>query len=170
MELLGTSHDAASRRQQLSSEADVLSASQGITDSLRRTKNMMATELEHSGAQLAAMETSHERLRTTGNEYQSQNSLLGRSKSLLRVINWQNKSEMYLLWAGLVLFCLVVLYISHKRSIYFVPKSLRPVSLVRSALSIVQSHGTTNDTELIVTDKEDSALIGDQDSIAHTEL
>lgn len=88
-------------------------------------------ELEHSGAQLAAIEMSKERLLKAKSEYGDQHSLLSKSKGLIKVINWQNKSERYLLWAGLLLFCLVATYIIQKRFLYFVPHSMRPMALLR---------------------------------------
>ena len=99
LELLG-SGDAMQTRKKWKTEVDVVAASEGITESLRRTKNIMAQELEHSGAQIAAIEVSHERLKKTHTEYGTQHSLLKKSKGLLKVIDWQNKSERYLSWAG----------------------------------------------------------------------
>eukprot|EP00890_Picochlorum_soloecismus_P000110 jgi/Picsp_1/109/NSC_00109-R1_vesicle transport protein len=147
-ELLGPG-DGAAKRRQLASEADVLAASTGVTESLKRTKNLLAQELEHSGAQLAAMEMSQERLKKTRSEYAGQHLLLKTSKNLLKVIDWQNKSERYLLWAGLVMFCLVALYITQKRAMYFVPEALRPMRLLRKSISLIHSRShqnMTNDT------------------------
>jgi len=130
-ELLRGSQDIAGARKQLQTESDIIRTSENITDSLRRTRNIMAQELEHSGAQLAAIEMSKERLLKAKSEYGDQHSLLSKSKGLIKVINWQNKSERYLLWAGLLLFCLVAMYIIQKRFLYFVPHSMRPMALLR---------------------------------------
>jgi len=88
-------------------------------------------ELEHSGAQIAAIEMSKERLLKAKSEYGDQHSFLSKSKGLIKVIDWQNKSERYLLWAGLLLFCLTALYIIQKRFLYFIPHSMRPMAILR---------------------------------------
>jgi hypothetical protein len=46
--------------------------------------------------------------------------------------------ETYMLWFGLALFALVSFYVAQKRLLYFVPHSLRPMSLAGSALSLVR--------------------------------
>jgi hypothetical protein len=53
---------------------------------------VLAEELEHTGATLAAMEASHSQLAKTGDEYRGQHGRLKRSKGLLRTLNWQAKS------------------------------------------------------------------------------
>lgn len=83
------------------------------------------------------MEISHQQLRKTNSQYTGQHTLLGRSKKLIRTVQWQNQSERYLLWGGLILFCLVALYIGHKRSIYFVPYRLRPGYLLKALFRMV---------------------------------
>jgi len=95
-------------------------------------------ELAHTSATLAAMEVSHGQLNKTKDEYVGQHSLLKRSKGLLRTITWQNKSETLLLWGGLILFALVAAYVAQKRAMYFVPESLRPMALVRTAVWVVK--------------------------------
>jgi hypothetical protein len=154
LELLG-SGDAMQTRKKWKTEADVIAASEGITESLRRTKNIMAQELEHSGAQIAAIEMSQERLKKTHSEYGSQHTLLKKSKGLLKVIDWQNKSERYLLWAGLWFFCLVSMYIIQKRMLYFVPPSIRPVALLRYTLNLFRSNDEQNTTRSMPTDEPD---------------
>lgn len=84
--------DAQIRRRQLQNDSDVVAASEGITDSLRRTRQMLNDELQHTGSTLAAMEVSHQQLHKTHDEYVGQQGLLGKSKGLLRTLTWQNKS------------------------------------------------------------------------------
>lgn len=128
---------AAERRKQWKTEADLVAASKGVTESLVRTKNMLAEELEHSGTQLAAIEVSQERLGKTRKEYDSQHGKLNAAQRLIKVIDWQNQSERYLMWAGLALFALTAAYIVWKRSVYFVPASLRPVAVFRYGYSMM---------------------------------
>lgn len=135
-ELLGSTQ-ASVVRKQWRDESDLVSASQKITESMKRTKNILAQELEQSGAQLAALGMSQETLAKSNTQYQGQHSKLKRAKGLLSTIDWQNKSERYLLWAGLSLFCAVALYIIQKRALYFVPPSLRPMAFVRYALRML---------------------------------
>lgn len=135
-ELLG-SNQASVVRKQWKNESDLVSASQNITESMKRTKNILAQELEQSGAQLAALGMSQEMLSKSNEQYQSQHTRLKRAKGLLSTIDWQNKSEQYLLWAGLSLFCTVALYIIQKRVLYFVPPSLRPMAFIQYALRML---------------------------------
>lgn len=53
---------------------------------------VLAEELEHTSATLAAMEASHAALGRTRDEYHGQHRKLRKSKGLLRTLNWQNKS------------------------------------------------------------------------------
>lgn len=129
---------AAERRKQWKTEADLMEASKGVTQSLARTKNMLAQELEHSGAQLAAIEVSKERLGKTNKEYDSQHAKLHLARKLINVIDWQNQSERYLLWAGIALFALTAAYIVQKRAIYFVPESLRPMAVARYGYYMIE--------------------------------
>lgn len=98
-------------------------------------------EVAHTSAVLASMEVSNAQLTKTRDEYLGQHAHLGRSKNLLRTIEWQNKSDVWLLWAGLILFAIVSLYIAQKRVAYFVPESMRPLALVKSAVSIAHGGG-----------------------------
>jgi len=102
----------------------------------------MSEELEHTSATLAAMDISHQQLGKTRKEYVGQHSLLRRSKGLLRTIDWQNRSETIMLWGGLILFVLVSLYVAQKRVVYFVPESMRPMALVRTAVWALKSPST----------------------------
>ncbi len=53
---------------------------------------VLAEELDHTSATLAAMEASHASLAKTRSEYQGQHGRLKRSKGLLGTLNWQAKS------------------------------------------------------------------------------
>jgi len=127
-------------------------------------------ELEHSGAQLAAMEMSQERLKKTRSEYDGQHALLKRSKKFLKIIDWQNKSERYLLWAGLVMFCLVALYITQKRAMYFVPVALRPMSLVRKSISLIRGTTTSSGQNMTNGTFSDADLMDEYEQHIQSEL
>lgn len=53
---------------------------------------MLAEELEHTSATLAAMEQSHGQLGRTRDEYHGQHRHLRRSRGLLGTLSWQAKS------------------------------------------------------------------------------
>ncbi|KAI3436768.1 hypothetical protein D9Q98_006180 [Chlorella vulgaris] len=127
-----TGGDAATRQRKLQTEADTVTLAEDVTGGLRRTRQVLAEELEHTGATLAAMEASHSQLAKTGDEYRGQHGRLKRSKGLLRTLNWQAKSETYMLWFGLSLFVLVCAYIFQKRAGHFVPDRLKPAALLRA--------------------------------------
>ena len=99
---------------------------------------MLAQELEHSGAQLAAIELSHERLSKTNKEYEGQHGKLITAQGLVKLIDWQNQSERYLLWAGIAIFAACAGWIVQKRCIYFVPESLRPMAVLRYGYSMLK--------------------------------
>lgn len=82
------------------------------------------------------MELSHHRLGQTRDEYQGQHGVMKKSKGLLKVLDWQNRSETYILWLGLFFFLLTAAYVVQKRTIYFVPEALRPVTLLKSAVGL----------------------------------
>lgn len=123
--------NAVEKRKQWRAEADLVAASKGVTESLTRTKHLLAQELEHSGAQLAAIELSQERLTKTNKEYDGQHGKLKTAQGLIKVIDWQNQSERYMLWGGILLFAACAAWIVQKRCMYFVPESLRPMAVVR---------------------------------------
>lgn len=63
-------------------------------------KQVLAEELDHTSATLAAMEQSHGALGKTRDEYTGQHRHLRRSKGLLGTLNWQAKSVRTLGMAG----------------------------------------------------------------------
>ncbi|KAL4541178.1 hypothetical protein Ndes2526B_g05721 [Nannochloris sp. 'desiccata'] len=136
-QLLGTP-EAAAKRKQMATDADVVGTSEGITESLRRTRQIMSEELQHTSTTLAAMDVSHTQLSRTRDEYLGQHGILKRSKGLLRTITWQQKSETILLWCGLALFVLTAGYVAQKRALYFVPEALRPMAVIKTTYRIIR--------------------------------
>eukprot|EP00887_Chlorella_sp_A99_P001434 scaffold8.g1434.t1 len=127
--LAGT--DPLARQRALATEAGAVAASEGVTEGLRRTRAVLAEELSHTAATLAAMETSHATLGATRDEHGRQHGHLRKSKGLLAALSWQNRSEAVMLWGGLLLFMTVVAYVATKRAGYFVPEPLRPAALLQ---------------------------------------
>ena len=66
-----------------------LETSKGITRGLRRARQALAEELQHTGATLHALDASQQQLQETRDEYYGQAPLLQRAGRLLRHINWQ---------------------------------------------------------------------------------
>jgi hypothetical protein len=120
----------------LTSDSDAIHSAKGATEGLRRTRAVLAEEIEHTSTTLATLEVSHHRLGQTRDEYRGQHGVMKKSKGLLQVLYWQNKSETYMLWLGLSFFLLTATYVVQKRTIYFVPEALRPVTLVKSAVGL----------------------------------
>ena len=90
------------------------------------TLNVNVQELDHTSAQLAAMDASHERLAKSKEEYEKQTPLLTKSRRLLSKMSWHSVLDSITLYGCLAIFFLVVAYILQKRLIYFVPSFLIP--------------------------------------------
>jgi hypothetical protein len=83
-------------------------------------------ELEHTSATLAALETSSATLKDANDEYGSQRARIKQSHKLLTKMHRSSILDRVAMWAGIILFSLVVLYIVLKRAVYFVPPILVP--------------------------------------------
>ena len=158
--------NAAEKRKQWRTEADLMAASKGVTESLTRTKHLLAQELEQSGAQLAAIELSHEQLSKTNKEYDEHHGKLKTAQGLIRVVDWQNQSERYLLWGGVWLFAACAAWVVQKRCMYFVPESLRPMAVLRYAYSMLKRSEDGRDEDSLL------GLHGDhgEDLVVHEDL
>lgn len=102
-------------------QAETVATSQGITKSLLRTRQLMAQELEHTSATLAAMDASNERLAEGREELRGHRSLFSGSRRLLRALFRSSVLDSMSLYGGLALFFIVVAYILQKRTLYFAP-------------------------------------------------
>ncbi|KAL4457832.1 hypothetical protein ABPG75_012697 [Micractinium tetrahymenae] len=122
--------EAGLRQRRAQLEGDTVAAAEEVTGGLRRTRQVLAEELEHTSATLAAMEASHTALGRTRDEYHGQHRKLRQSGGLLGTLNWQNKSETYMLWMGLTIFLAVCAYIFQKRAGHFIPEPLKPSNLL----------------------------------------
>lgn len=114
------------------SNSGAVAASQEITHSLQRTRQLMAQELEHTSATLAAMDTSNERLSQTRDELHTQRGLFRSSRKLLRALLTSVMLDNVSLYGGLALFFVVVAYILQKRTLYFAPLHRLAAPLLRS--------------------------------------
>lgn len=93
-ELLGAASaqglSAAAAAQRAAAASSRLATSQNVTQGLKRARQVLAEELQHTSATLAALDSSHGQLRGARDEYVGQAPLLKRSRRLLRTINWQS--------------------------------------------------------------------------------
>mmetsp|Transcript_16374 Transcript_16374/g.31574 ORF Transcript_16374/g.31574 Transcript_16374/m.31574 type:complete len:260 (+) Transcript_16374:247-1026(+) len=114
-ELLRGGDDTAARQRRIQTEAEQNAAAEEVTAGLRRTRQLMAQELEHSGKAVAALGESNLTLRKVETEFLSQQPLLRVSKRLLSYLKRQEVIDRILVIVCFVLFLMVVLHIVLKR-------------------------------------------------------
>ncbi|XP_058101360.1 uncharacterized protein LOC131245726 [Magnolia sinica] len=113
--LLGGGEESTIRRRNLQTKAGMTSAAESITDSLRRTRQLMVQEVERSANTLTTFEESTGVLRKAENEYKGHRSLLMRTRRLLTTMQRQDVLDRVILVVGLLLFSSAVLYVVSKR-------------------------------------------------------
>ncbi|CAK9167389.1 unnamed protein product [Ilex paraguariensis] len=113
--LLGGGEESTIRRRNLQTKAGMTSAAESITESLRRTRQLMVQEVERSASTLMTFEESTGVLRKAEGEYKGHRSLLMRTRNLLSTMQCQDVLDRVILVAGFLLFLLAVLYVVSKR-------------------------------------------------------
>ncbi|KAK1426886.1 hypothetical protein QVD17_15566 [Tagetes erecta] len=113
--LLGGGEESTVRRRNLQTKAGMTSAAESITESLRRTRQLMVQEVERSGSTLMAFEESTGVLKKAESEYKGHASLLTRTRNLLSTMKRQDVLDRIILAVGFLLFSLAVLYVVSKR-------------------------------------------------------
>ncbi|XP_076915275.1 uncharacterized protein LOC143574572 [Bidens hawaiensis] len=113
--LLGGGEESTARRRNLQTKAGMTSAAESITESLRRTRQLMVQEVERSGSTLMAFEESTGVLKKAESEYKGHVSLLTRTRNLLSTMKRQDVLDRIILSVGFLLFSLAVLYVVSKR-------------------------------------------------------
>nr|GEV13046.1 sec20 family protein [Tanacetum cinerariifolium] len=113
--LLGGGEESTARRRNLQTKAGMTYAAESITESLRRTRQMMVQEVERSESTLMAFEESTGVLKKAESEYKGHRSLLGRTRNLLSTMKRQDVLDRIILIVGFTLFSLAVLYVVSKR-------------------------------------------------------
>ncbi|XP_025791477.1 uncharacterized protein LOC112872628 isoform X3 [Panicum hallii] len=88
--LLGGGEESTIRRRNLQTKAGMTSAAESITESLRRSRQMMVQEVERSASTLATFDESTSVLRKAEGEYQGHRSLLMRTRGLLSTMQRQD--------------------------------------------------------------------------------
>lgn len=113
--LLGGGEESTIRRRNLQTKAGMTSAAESITESLRRTRQLMVQEVERSSSTLMAFEESTGVLRKAESEYKGHRSLLSRTRNLLSTMQRQDVLDRVILVVGFLLFSCAVLYVVSKR-------------------------------------------------------
>ncbi|CAG8496559.1 12044_t:CDS:2 [Funneliformis mosseae] len=103
------------RRRNLTSEDAILHSASDVTESLRRTTQLMQQEIERSAYSAKVLDESSRTLKTTFNEYRGFSSVVRSSKQLITKLEQSDWTDRLLILFGLFVFILVVVYILKKR-------------------------------------------------------
>ena len=113
--LLGGGEESTVRRRNLQTKAGMTSASESITESLRRTRQLMVQEVERNTSTLMTLDESTGVLKKAESEYKGHRSLLMRTRNLLSTMQRQDVIDRVIIGVGFLLFSLAVLYVVSKR-------------------------------------------------------
>ncbi|PNY10684.1 sec20 family protein [Trifolium pratense] len=113
--LLGGGEESTVRRRNLQTKAGMTSAAESITESLRRTRQLMVQEVERNTSTLMTLDESTGVLKKAESEYKGHRSLLMRTRNLLSTMQRQDIIDRVILGVGFLLFSLAVLYVVSKR-------------------------------------------------------
>lgn len=113
--LLGGGEESTARRRNLQTKVGMTSAAESITESLRRTRQLMAQEVERSATTLMTFEESTGVLKKAESEYKGHRSLLMRTRNLLSTMQRQDVIDRVIMAVGFFLFSCAVLYVVSKR-------------------------------------------------------
>ncbi|KAL2970104.1 hypothetical protein AAZX31_15G120100 [Glycine max] len=91
------------------------SAAESITESLRRTRQLMVQEVERNTSTLMTLDESTGVLKKAESEYKGHRSLLMRTRNLLSTMQRQDVIDRVIIGVGFLLFSLAVLYVVYKR-------------------------------------------------------
>ncbi|KAL0923739.1 hypothetical protein M5K25_007809 [Dendrobium thyrsiflorum] len=113
--LLGGGEESTIRRRNLQTKAGMTSAAESITESLRRTRQLMVQEVERSVNTLVTFEESTGVLKKAESEYKGQSSLLMHTRRLLTTMQRQDVMDRIIMVAGFLIFISAVFYVVSKR-------------------------------------------------------
>ncbi|KAK4356942.1 hypothetical protein RND71_022552 [Anisodus tanguticus] len=138
--LLGGGEESTVRRRNLQTKAGMTSAAESITESLRRTRQLMVQEVERSASTLMTVDESTGVLKKAESEYKGHRSLLTRTRNLLSTMQRQDVLDRVILVVGFIIFSLAVLYVVSKR--------MGLLKLQRKFIEAVKS-GTAGQVEIV---------------------
>ncbi|QIW95439.1 hypothetical protein AMS68_000957 [Peltaster fructicola] len=120
-----TSDDQASgrghrrqRTQQLSKDEIVVNASSDVTAALRRTHDLLSTELSRSRFAQETFDESTEALKELGEKYNNLDTILSNSKSLLSTLLRSQKSDTWYLETAFYLLLTTLIWLVFRRVLY----------------------------------------------------
>ncbi|KAL5157861.1 hypothetical protein HKD37_15G042467 [Glycine soja] len=100
--LLGGGEESTVRRRNLQTKAGMTSAAESITESLRRTRQLMVQEVERNTSTLMTLDESTGVLKKAESEYKGHRSLLMRTRNLLSTMQRQDRKVTEAIKAGMV--------------------------------------------------------------------
>ncbi|XP_072984046.1 uncharacterized protein [Typha latifolia] len=139
--LLGGGEESTIRRRNLQTKAGMTSAAESITESLRRTRQLMVQEVERSASTLATFEESTSVLRKADSEYKGHHSLLMRTRRLLSTMRRQDVIDRAIIIVGFLIFSTAVLYVVSKR--------IGLLKLQRKIIAAIRSGAIANEEVII---------------------
>ncbi|KAJ2744722.1 Vesicle transport protein S20 [Coemansia sp. BCRC 34301] len=113
--LSGATTPAELRKRKVRAGNATLNAAADVTTALQETVSLMNAEIEKSAGNIYAMQESSAKLKKTQDEYNTLDSVLRTSKSLIQSLEQADALDRWLMLGGLVLFALVVFNILRKR-------------------------------------------------------
>ncbi|KAL1190522.1 hypothetical protein V5N11_032805 [Cardamine amara subsp. amara] len=113
--LLGGGTESTVLRRKRQANAGVTSDAESITESLRRSRQLMVQEVERSTNTLVAFDESTGVLKKAESEYKGHKSLLSRTRNLLSTMQRQDVIDRLILIIGFSLFVFAVAYVVSKR-------------------------------------------------------
>lgn len=113
--LLGGGEESTIRRHNLQTKTGMVSAAESVTESLRRTRQIMVQEVERSENTLVTFEESTSVLRKAESEYKGHRSLLSSTRKLLSTMSRQDVMDRLIMVIGFLIFLSAVLYVVSKR-------------------------------------------------------
>lgn len=141
----------AKPRAQIADEKSALAASEGITESLRRTRELMTEQISQTEGTTQVIGSNTQSLLKTGKKLRSQKELFGTSRRLLNSMTWQDILDKLVLYGGVGFFLIVVLYIVQKRMIGLTPQIVKD-SMSNLVTKSIQS-GTEFYDRIVKTEK-----------------
>ncbi|KAL3648724.1 hypothetical protein CASFOL_005127 [Castilleja foliolosa] len=138
--LLGGGEESTTRRRNLQTKAGMTSAAESITESLRRTRQLMVQEVERSASTIMTFEESTGVLQKAEREYKGHRSLLSRTRGLLSTMQRQDVLDRVTLITGFLLFSLANV----------VSKRVGVLKLQRQVIAAVKASMAGQQEEIVV--------------------
>ncbi|XP_024538766.1 uncharacterized protein LOC9629171 [Selaginella moellendorffii] len=120
--LLSGGKEGTLRRRNLETQAGMAAAAENVTETLRRTRQLMVQEIDRGSTTLSALDHSSTMLYKTESEYSGQTSLFQTTRRLLSVLTRHDVLDRLILIVGALFFIMVCAYILKRR---FIPQRVK---------------------------------------------